>query len=48
MIIFSLSFGEDKKKNWKKKLKILPLFILSNVCESLRMIFNFDSFNELS
>lgn len=48
MIICSLSFGEERKKVWKKKFKTLLLFILSNGCESLRMIFNFDSFNELS
>lgn len=45
--MIDLSFGVEKNTVWKNKFKIFLLFILSNVWESLRMIFNFDSFDKL-
>lgn len=44
--LFFEFWGREKNKVGKKKFKIFLFFILSNVCEFLRMIFNFDFFNE--
>lgn len=50
MVDFFFEFGGRGKKIKfrEKKFKIFPLFILGKISKSLRMIFNFNSFNELS